>query len=62
VDDKSFYLALGSLGVSVVAIFIDAAITNFEVPSGFWAVPGGVFAWLSARAAIRNKNGNGNGG
>jgi hypothetical protein len=55
VDDRSFKLAIGALGASVVALGLDAVVATFQVPPGFWAVPPGVLTYL----ATRNRKGDG---
>jgi membrane protein implicated in regulation of membrane protease activity len=50
VDDRDFYLALAVLGLATFAIGIDAVSDSFQVPTPFWAIPGGVIAWLTRRS------------
>lgn len=57
-DDRTWYLAIGTLGTAAVSVVLDAALPNFDVPGGFWAVLSAVLGFLGARAAIRDrKNG-----
>lgn len=60
-DDRTWYLARGALLAAVAAVALDAVLGDFDVPSGFWVVLGGVLSFLAARSAIRSRNGN-NGG
>lgn len=63
-DDRTFWLVVGVLG-STVFVVILAGIAHFDVPVGFWAIPGGVVTLLTvmaSRGVGRNGNGrNGNG-
>lgn len=62
-DDRTWRLAVATLAAAAVAMLVDAGLTTFEVPSGFWTVLAAALGFLGARAALgRNGNGrNGNG-
>lgn len=60
-DDRTYYIALGVLGVAIVAILIDAVIRSYVAPSGLWTVLAAVAGFLGARGALR-RNGNGKNG
>lgn len=55
-DDRTWFLAVGSLIAAVVAIMLDAALTNFNVPPGLWAFLSGMLGFLGARSAFRRKD------
>jgi hypothetical protein len=56
-DDRTWYLAIGSLSAAVVAILLDAALANFNVPSGMWAFLSGMLGFLGARSAFKRDDG-----
>lgn len=60
-DDRTWRLAVGTLASAVVVVLVDAALADFDVPAGFWTVLAASLGFLGARAAIRGRNGNGNG-
>lgn len=56
-DDRTWYLAVGTLIAAVVVVLIDAAAVSFDVPSGFWTVLAAVLGFLGARSALKSRNG-----
>ncbi len=57
-DDRTWYLAVTTLVIALVALLLDAPLAGFEVPAGFWTVLAAVLGFLGARAAL-GRNGNG---
>jgi hypothetical protein len=47
------------LGASVLVVFIDAAITEFAVPPGFWVAMGSIAGLAGARSVFRDKGDDG---
>ena len=57
--DRIFYLAVAALATATGAIFLDAIVESFDIPAGFWAIPGGVLTFITTAVAIGNRrNGN----
>lgn len=52
-DDRTWYLAIGTLGASIFAVFLDAILASFNVPGGFWGVLSGVLALLAGRSVFK---------
>ena len=54
-DDRTFWLVAAVLGASTL-IVLAAGIGHFDVPAGFWAIPGGIVTLITVVSA---RNGNG---
>lgn len=52
-DDRTWYLAITSLVFAFVAMVVDAVLSSFDVPAGYWAVLSAVLTFLGARSAFR---------
>jgi hypothetical protein len=62
VDDRTWYLAVGTLGAAVFVSVLDAvAGTSFDTPSGFYPFLGAVLGFLGGVMAFRIERRNGNG-
>lgn len=61
VDDRTWYLAVGALAVALLGLVLDAVLPAFDISPGFWAFLSAMLGFLGARAAIKSRNGNGNG-
>jgi hypothetical protein len=59
VDDRTWRLSLYMLGASVLVVFIDAAMTEFAVPPGFWVAMGSIAGLAGARSVFRDKGDDG---
>jgi hypothetical protein len=62
VDDRTWWLASGALGVGAAAMVLDAVVPAFNISPGFWAFLSAMLGFLGARAAIRMRNGDHQGG
>lgn len=58
-DDRTWYLAIGTLIAAVAVLIIDAALPGFVVPSGFWAVLSAILGFLTARGIVIQRKENG---
>ena len=54
-DDRTFWLVAAVLGASTL-IVLAAGVGHFDVPAGFWAIPGGIVTLITVVSA---RNGNG---
>lgn len=55
-DDRTYWLIVAILGASVV-IVLSAGIGHFDVPGGFWAIPGSIVTLITVITARTNGNG-----
>lgn len=60
-DDRVWYLAIGTLVAAVVVVFLDAALDTFDTPAGFWTVEAGILGFLGALTTLRRNGRNGAG-
>lgn len=56
-DDRTWYLALGTLAAAVFIVMLDAALVDFETPAGLFTVLGAMLGFLGARSAIKARRG-----
>lgn len=64
-DDRVWYLGLGTLVVAVVGMFLDAALSTFNVDAGFYPFLGifaGAVFGIGFASNRRKNGGNGNNG
>ena len=55
-DDRSWYLAIGSLAAGVVGMFLDAAITKFNLDPGFYPFLGILAGGALGRTIWKGRN------
>lgn len=55
-DDRTWYLAVGTLSAGVLVTLIDAA-GSYETPPGFYTFLGAVLGLLGAMMAFRGRGG-----
>lgn len=55
-DDRTWYLAVGTLGAAVFVVMLDAVLASFETPAGFFPVLGAMLGFLGARSALKSRN------
>lgn len=56
-DDRTWYLALGSLILALFGIGLDAALKSFDLPGGLWGFLSALLGFLGARSYAKAKNG-----
>lgn len=61
-DDRTWYLAGGTLVAAVLVTLVDAAVTSFDAGPGFWAVLTAMLTFLGGRAAFLGRKDDRNGG